>query len=306
MMRFSDTSRTGLPFAKDPSVIRFGNRYLLYFSLPAHKAELAPLDENKGWSIGIAESQNLIDWTKIGEILPEQACERNGICAPGAYVEGGQVHLFYQTYGNGPKDAICHATSRDGVVFVRDATNPVFRPTGDWNVGRAIDAEAFAFDGHLLLYFATRDPQMKTQMLGVARAPLGSDYSQDTWTQMCDAPILAPTLAWEQDCIEAATVCQRDGKLFMFYAGAYNNAPQQIGVATSVDGIVWKRVSELPFLPNGPEGSWNSSESGHPGVFVEGDRTFLFYQGNDTKGKTWYLSQIEITKTMWAEIENQR
>ena len=70
-----------------------------------------------GWAIGIARSSDLDSWEKIGEILPEQEPERNGLCAPGAIVLDGRVHLFYQTYGNGPKDAICHAVSEDGLAF---------------------------------------------------------------------------------------------------------------------------------------------------------------------------------------------
>lgn len=80
--------------------------------------------------------------------------------------------------------------------------------------------------------------------------------------------------------------CKRGDKLYMFYAGAYNNAPQQIGVAESEDGIVWKRLSEEPFLRNGKPGEWNSSESGHPHIFTDSDgRTYLFYQGNNDNGK---------------------
>lgn len=85
------------------------------------------------------------------------------------------------------------------------------------------------------------------------------------------------------------------GRLWMFYAGGYNNEPQQIGVAVSDDGIRWTRVSDRPLVPNGPPGSWNSSESGHPGVFVDaGGATHLFFQGNNDKGKTWYLSKARI------------
>ena len=81
----------------------------------------------------------------------------------------------------------------------------------------------------------------------------------------------------------------------MFYAGAYNNEPQQIGVAESTDGIAWERLSDQPFLKNGKPGTWNSSESGHPHIYEAPDgRTFLFYQGNNDNGKTWYLSQIEV------------
>lgn len=49
------------------------------------------------------------------------------------------------------------------------------------------------------------------------------------------------------ECIEGASIVKKDNKLYMFYAGAYNNAPQQIGVAVSEDGLNWKRLSEEPF-----------------------------------------------------------
>jgi hypothetical protein len=54
-------------------------------------------------------------------------------------------------------------------------------------------------------------------------------------------------------------------------------------------------VSEHPFLPVGRPGEWNSSESGHPGAFVDtGGKTYLFYQRNSDNGKTWYLSMTPI------------
>ena len=294
-MRWADRSRLGRPFAKDPSVIRFDGRYLMYFSLPPFAKELAPTNAPRGWSIGIAESTNLVQWRKVAELLPEQDCDRNGLCAPGARVIEDKVHLFYQTYGNGTNDALCHAVSDDGLRFRRDPSNPVFRPTGAWNCGRAIDAEVFPLGDRLLLFFATRDPTVKTQMLGVAAAPLKSDFSRGTWQQLGDGAILKPELPWETRCIEAPTLCQRGDTLFLFYAGGYNNDPQQVGVATSKDGVKWKRICNQPLLPNGTPGEWNSSESGHPGLFVDTDsRTWLFFQGNPDKGKTWLLSAEEV------------
>jgi len=290
-MLFADTFRRGRPFAKDPAVVRFGGSYWLYYSLP-------PFGDgrtNDGWAIGIAHSDNLDTWRKVGELLPETPYERQGLCAPGAIVLADKVHLFYQTYGNGSKDAICHAVSEDGVHFARHRTNPIFAPAGAWTAGRAIDADVIVHEGRLLLYFATRDPAMRIQMLGVAAAPLDSGFGRDAWTQLCDAPILKPELPWEQECIEAPAVCKRDGVFFMFYGGAYNNKPQQIGCATSADGVYWDRLSDIPFLPNGAPGTWNSSESGHPFVFVDDDgATHLFYQGNDDMGQTWFLSRRRI------------
>jgi len=289
-MHFADEV-SGKPFSKDPAVVKFQGRYWLYYSLPPY-----PDKPTKGWNIGIAQSQNLVDWKKVGELSNTGETEQNGFCAPGAIVHGGKVHLFYQTYGNGTRDAICHAWSEDGLRFTRNPTNPVFRPVGDWSCGRAIDADVIEHQGRLLLYWATRDPAFKVQMQGVAAAPLESDFARDKWTQLNpEGPILKPELPWERRCIEAAAMARHDGRLYMFYAGGYNNEPQQIGVAVSDDGVHFTRLFQEPLLPNGPPGSWNSSESGHPYLFQDDDgQDYLFYQGNNDRGRTWYLSVVPI------------
>lgn len=297
-MYYADISRLGRPFAKDPSVIKFHGHYWMYYSLPAIKGDhFEPDRKAVVWSIGIAESNDLIHWTKVSEVSPLQEIEKVGIAAPGARVIGDKVHLFYQTYNGDKSDAICHAVSTDGIHFERDPSNPVYRPTQmPWSSGRAIDAEVLVHGSELWLFFATRDLAMKTQEIGLAAAPLDSDFSRGTWRDLStDAPILKPELPWEQNCVEAPSVL-RHGKLFyLFYAGAYNNHPQQIGVASSIDGKNWTRLSDKPILTNGTPGSWNSSESGHPGVFTDDDgRTYLFFQGNNDNGRTWFLSMMEI------------
>ena len=306
---YSDTSRTGRPFAKDPSVIEFHGAYFMYYSLPPKAAEHgAPpartrdTGEQTGWGIGIATSHDLLHWTKAGEVAPEQPIERTGIVAPGARVIRGQVHLFYQTYGHGAKDAICHATSDDGIHFTHDPTNPVYRPTRmPWSAGRAIDAEVYIDQANskAYLYFATRDPSMQRQMLGMAQADLNSNFGAGAWTDVTTkGPLLAPELPWEQNCIEAPTVVKHGSKLYLFYAGGYNNSPQQIGLATSAEGTHWIRSSQQPFLRNGAPGSWNSSESGHPGILATRGKTYLFYQGNSDHGKTYWISMVRI---LWKD-----
>ena len=289
-MYFADTV-SGQPYSKDPAVVKFRDHYWLYYSLPPYKTK-----PTSGWSIGIATSKNLVDWEKVGELRNTGDAERKGFCAPGAIVLGGKVHLFYQTYGNGPKDAICHASSEDGIHFTRNPSNPIFSPTGDWTCGRAIDADVIEHNGRLLLYWATRDPQMKNQLQGVSAAPVDSDFARDKWKQLNTAgPILKPELPWEGRCIEAAAMAEHEGRLYMFYAGSYNNAPQQVGVAVSDDGVHFTRLFDEPFLPAGKPGSWNTSESGHPFLFQDDDgQDYLFYQGNNDKGKTWYLSVVPV------------
>jgi len=90
------------------------------------------------------------------------------------------------------------------------------------------------------MYFgdATRDPTMKTQMLALAaghgrsRTPARvadrmSDFGRAAWKQVGDGPVLKPERPWETRCIEAPSVVRRDGTLYLFYGGGYNNDPQQ-------------------------------------------------------------------------------
>ncbi len=269
-------------------MIKLDGRYLIYCTIPSKKG-----DPTTGTSVGIAESRDLVNWHKVGEITAASLrdSENKGLAAPGFLVRDGVIHIFYQNYSkDGSPCAICHATSTDGINFVRDASNPIFRPTGEWNNGRAIDAEVVFFKGKYFLYYATRDPKGKVQMQGVATAEADTDFSRGEWSMASDAPILKPELPWEKLCIEAASIIRRGNRLVMFYAGAYNNSPQQIGVAISRDGMHWKRMFDEPFLANGKKGEWNERESGHPHIFEDTDgRTYLFFQGNKEKGH-WYLS----------------
>ena len=290
MLFKSPTSEPERFFAKDPCVIRFRGRGYLYFS--------KQLVEETGYDrfvIGIAVSDDLENWEEVGVILPEQDAEGRGLAAPGAIVLDGMIHLFYQSYGQFPRDYICHATSTDGIHFDRDETNPVVIPEGDWNVHRAIDADVAVFGDELFLYWATRDQEMKIQMLGVSTAKRGSGFHRGDWVQRCTESVLKPELPWEQECIEAPAALARDDRVYLFYAGAYNCSPQQIGCAVSDDGVHFIRIQDKPLLTNGPADAWNASESGHPYVFEDEDgKVYLFYQGSPDGGRNWFLSRAII------------
>jgi hypothetical protein len=98
-MLYGDATRHGQPFAKDPCVIRLGGRYLMYYSMAPSTNPAAP----KGWAVGIAESRDLIAWNKVGEMLPEQDCEKNGLVNGKAILLGGKLHVFYNFQGNRDK-----------------------------------------------------------------------------------------------------------------------------------------------------------------------------------------------------------
>ncbi|MGC3958382.1 MAG: family 43 glycosylhydrolase [Verrucomicrobiota bacterium] len=306
---FSDTNSVLSARVKDPSVVRFQGKYWMYYSAWLTQAKI---------TVGIATSDNLLDWTPQSLLPLVGEHKTNGIAAPGAFVWSNRIHLFYQSYNNGTNDCIQHAWSSDGINFTRDPSNPIVKPTGNWNSGRAIDAEVKVVGTNLFLYWATRDPRSVTQMLGLSVAPLNSDWSHPQWTQLStNGPLLQPcvptaldvaaglpaaNIAWEGKCIEAAALAEHGGYYYLFYAGGYNNAPQQIGVAVSRNGINFKRMfNGAPLLKRGVKGTWNYSESGHPGVFQDADgRDYLFYQGDNLELKLeWRISMLPVR---WKQV----
>ncbi len=280
-------------FAKDPCVVEFGGETYLYHSIFERGTKIL--------GIGIAKMTGADTFVRVAEFVRTQPCEENGVGAPGAIVIDGVIHLFYQTYGNGPLDAICHATSVDGIHFEKDPTNPIFAPREPWaempawSCGRAIDADVTILGDRIMLYFATRDKEFKRQIVGAATAPAASDFSRGSWTLHPDI-VLEPTLDWEKTCIEAPAAITVGERVCMFYAGAYNCAPQWIGCAVSADGLHFDRLyTEEPYMKNGPAGSWNESESGHPYIYrAEDGQVWLYYQGSPDMGKTWYLSRTTV------------
>jgi hypothetical protein len=95
--------------------------------------------------------------------------------------------------------------------------------------------------------------------------------------------------------LRSASTCRVGRHFYLFYGGAYNCAPQQIGCAISDDGLHWQRLWDQPFLANGRPGEWNVSESGPPFVFFDPQgRSFLFYQGSLDGGHSWYQSKVQV------------
>ena len=90
-MLFTDKRGTKAAFAKDPAVVHFGGRYLLYYSVYERFGERELL------TVGIAESGDMENWEIIGRLPLTQECEANGIAAPAAYVENGnELGVYYQ------------------------------------------------------------------------------------------------------------------------------------------------------------------------------------------------------------------
>ena len=302
-MQYGDTSRSPIPFAKDPTVIRHGDEYLMYYSVTAFEPDTLPGKPPvfTNWHSAIARSTDLVNWTRVGDLdlRDSQGNQLFGAVAPCVKKLDGKIHIFYQMAWEGTDGVsnIWHAMSEDGITFVNTCDRPIIVPETDWSIKRSIDAEVYPLGDKLILLFATRDKTATYQIMGMAEAPYGSDYGPDQWTLLStDGPLMQPEYPWEMSCTEAATVIKHKGIWYMFYAGAFNHEHQQIGLATSKDGRTFTRIPPDGLcFPSGPEGSWHAAESGHPGVFQDDDgQVYLFFQGKASLNETYYLSVCKV------------
>ena len=81
-------------------------------------SSVLPVKGSDAREIEITESTDLVNWKNVGYLNIKEEYEKKGISAPCVLVIKEKVHIFYQTYGNGKNDAICHAVSDDGITNI--------------------------------------------------------------------------------------------------------------------------------------------------------------------------------------------
>lgn len=287
-MVYEDDSR-GFRCAEDPEVVRFGGRWFLYYTLaPGQGSRRLP------WHIGVAVSDDLERWEKVGELKPADLAVENGVAPGSLIVIGDRLHLFYFTYGSGQHDSVCLATSDDGIRFTPHPRNPVFRAMGEWNCGRAISPHVVRVGDRLRMYCCTRDPEMSRQSIIVAEARLDGDLGPGRWTQLGWGEAFGPQEGWEHESTESPSVIERDGKFYMFYGGGYWTRPQQVGCALSEDGVRWSRLAG-PLLPYRAGVDGAPLERASPSVFRDASgQDHLVVQESADRGQNWRVVSFPI------------
>ncbi|MGH7492877.1 MAG: T9SS type A sorting domain-containing protein [bacterium] len=111
-----------------------------------------------------------------------------------------------------------------------------------------------------------------------ATSPDGSDWSKYTGN-----PVLSPGLenAWDGLHTRCSSVIF-DGQTYkMYYIGSNAPSREQIGLATSTDGIHWQKYSQNPILQPSAYGTWDETLVYHPEVCFDGQTYFMLYAGYD-------------------------
>lgn len=175
-----------------------------------------------------------------------------------------------------------HATSTDGVAWVRHPGNPVLQPgaPGAWD-GNEIFQSSVMVTGGLYRMWYTGVDVSGTNRIGYATSADGV-----TWNRHPGNPVLdlgPPGSFDDQEVMHPAVLF--DGALYRMWYNGHDGETQRILYAASPDGITWARFTSHPMLEPGVDGSWDDAELGPLCVLRSSRMVHLWYTGWNQAGQ---------------------
>ena len=249
---------------------------------------------------GYARSANGITWTKdatpVLDVGPSGAWDSFDAEACAVIYDGAKYKTWYSGYSSSQFNALVgYAAGVNETTWTKRA-NPVLGagPSASWDVAavlwpyvlRSSPGGGFrmwytGWDGSKLA-----DGYWINNQIGYATAT-----NETTWTKHPLNPVLSPgpSGSWDDARVIYGAVVNDSaaGLYYMFYTGMNRVTEiQKIGVATSSDGIAWRKYSGNPLLMPGPTGLWDAKTLSGGGVVIVRDTIRLWYTGVDAYAVT--------------------
>lgn len=139
--------------------------------------------------------------------------------------------------------------------------------SGDsWATFSVGDPTILFYENEFHLWFVGLSGQGSNYAIGYATSKDGID-----WTVESSPVLLAGDPgSWESRGVASPSVIIKDDQFEMFYLGIHDNWQTDIGSATSVDGIHWKKNANNPVLVANPREKWMSNSVRDPSVLYNG------------------------------------
>lgn len=269
-----------------PTVFRHEGRwYMMYIGF-----------DGEGYRTGLAASDNLLDWERLGMILDWGGPgDRDAYGAAGTWLlrdpelrgpqtlrrHSGRYWMFYGSYDQPGYEAgygcLCAATSVDLRHWEKWPGNPLLAPHDGlpWEQGTLYKSCVVpAPDGTFRMFY-----NAKNLNTGPWVEETGFAISTDLmyWTRHDGNPVLrlGDEGAWDSRFCSDPCVCRFDETWVMFYFGL-GPAHAQDGVAFSDDLMIWTKWPE-PILRVGEPGALDSLHAHKPSVVWHEGELYHFY-----------------------------
>lgn len=249
--------------------------------------------DGKGYRTGLAVSENLLDWKRIGVILDYgkendfDSCGAAGVwilrnnsfenTEPLKY--NGKYWMCY--YGNNDIGLeaglgnIGLAVSEDLINWNKFSHNPILscNEGKNWEKGTLYKGCLIKNKDEFLLFYNAKNkvyPPWKEQI------GLATSNDLKTWKRYPGNPILNNSKSgWDKLYVADPQICRWNDLWIMFYYG-FDGYYAQEGIAVSYDLIKWEKWHE-PIIKRGKPGSIDSQCAAKPAVIIYKDVVYHFY-----------------------------
>ncbi|UCH90156.1 MAG: hypothetical protein JSV49_05840 [Thermoplasmata archaeon] len=254
-----------------PTIIYDGDTYRMWYS--GHDGST-----NR---IGYATSSDGYKWSKYAsnpvlDLGTGVSWDDISVFSPTVLFNGITFMMWYT--GDGPDGLrIGHATSPDGIIWTKNANNPVLinGSSGSWD-DTLIGYPTVLYNGttYKMWYGGYNGTNWR---IGYATSSDGV-----TWIKNGSNPVLdlGPSTSWDEIDVTDPIVTY-DGSIYRMWYSGYDGTNWRIGYATSPDGIKWVKSAGNPVLDLGPGGSWDNFYLYEATVVYHGTTYKMWYSGHD-------------------------
>lgn len=187
---------------------------------------------------------------------------------------------YFNTY----RYDIGYAYSPDGINWQKHPS-PVLQvgASNEWDNG-FLEGPSVIFDGTTYkMWYCGYDATVDGSGTD-GQANIGYAESSDgiTWVKSLQNPIMTASAGeWDAIYVQDPHVLY-DGVYHMWYGGNdVDGYGQQVGYATSNDGILWTKSASNPVLTKGGAGEWDRNTASFPSVYFENGLYQMWYTGKD-------------------------
>lgn len=210
------------------------------------------------------------------------------VTQPDILYHNQQYHMYYSGY-DGDRMTICHATSPDGIVWTKNAANPILvSDPATWHGESLQLPRVIIIDEVYHMWFRSNNR-------------VGHAVSQDglDWT-FTGFPVLEGTLGtWDGDLVAFAEVIYSDSLFQAWFCGSNNNIAA-IGYATSEDGVEWQKLPDPVFEAS--DDGWDSGLIYASSVVSNGGYYYMWYSANDGTELSRIGRASSLDGINWARI----
>jgi predicted GH43/DUF377 family glycosyl hydrolase len=190
-------------------------------------------------------------------------------------------------YFNEYRYDIGYAVSPDGIHWTKHGS-PVLMVGDDasWDNG-FLEGPTVIKDGATYkMWYCGYDVVVNGQSTD-GKANIGYATSSDgiNWTKYAGNPILTTSTGWESIYVQDPHVIKENDVYLMWYGGGADDSyfDQQVGFATSSDGINWSKSALNPVLERGDIGAWDDHLASFPTVIQDDGIYKMWYTGRDAE-----------------------